>query len=64
MSHFTLIDVRLTPQELEITEQIVQILQGTIPAMTIDDALDAIFRAGMNRLVDKTIDALSSRRPA
>lgn len=50
MSQRTTIDVRLTSGEMDAVDILVKRIQQEIPALTIDEVIDTIFRAGLQRL--------------
>lgn len=55
MTETTTLDVRLSPGEFEKTERLIECLQRAYPAMTIDDAIDFIFRVGVLNLCDQSV---------
>lgn len=63
-ANITTFDVRLAPDELDSAETLIARLQVMFPAMSIDDAIDFIFRCGLLHLHDQAVVALDSAQAA
>lgn len=64
MSDIMTLDIHLTLREFDRAEQAIERLQSFYPAMTVDDAVDFIFRVGMLYLCDQNVVALDAHTDA
>lgn len=58
LANATTFDIRLRPAEFELAAKTIELIQVVEPALSVDDALDAIFITGLRTITAEVQSAI------